>query len=538
MATLSNRPGYSIAAVSKLTGVSCHALRVWERRYGYPEPQRSPSGHRRYNKEQVVVLRKLTKLAQAGHSIGEVIGDYQAGRLEILEDEAERPGRDSIYSLVVDHLFAGELAEADVLIDLEAERASPIELIERVIEPAMVDIGERWFRGEAQIFQERFATAYLFGRLGRMLDLARRVNLEPTRTVIIGAVEGDHHGGGVLMVGLALEVAGWRALVLGVDIPVEELPEGDQPLAARRPGALVRALQEHHEAVRGAVQDRQRAGLRRRPEHRQSPGPGPSPRPDPADGHAPGEHQAAQGGGRDPRAAGPSGRLAGRLTGARKDDPTRLRVASSRARSSPRRGGRPTPAFPDRVRSIRLGGSLGRGDRGVLGRGLGAGITLAGAGAKGAGAYLAGAWGAGITLAGAGAMGAGAYLAGAWGAGITFAGAMGAGAYLAGAWGAGMTFAGAMGAGATLVGACGAGRILVGACGAGMTFAGAWGAGATLVGACGAGITLAGATGAGATLAGAWGAGMTLPGYWADWPTAVRASIKTALVIAMSSLDW
>ena len=41
---LINRPGYSIAAVSKLTGVSCHALRVWERRYGFPVPQRSPRG--------------------------------------------------------------------------------------------------------------------------------------------------------------------------------------------------------------------------------------------------------------------------------------------------------------------------------------------------------------------------------------------------------------------------------------------------------------------------------------------------------------
>src|SRR5262245_673443 len=39
------RPEYTIAAVSKLTGVSCHTLRVWERRYGFPEPHRSASGH-------------------------------------------------------------------------------------------------------------------------------------------------------------------------------------------------------------------------------------------------------------------------------------------------------------------------------------------------------------------------------------------------------------------------------------------------------------------------------------------------------------
>ena len=47
---------YSIAAVSKLTGVSCHALRVWERRYGFPVPHRSASGHRRYSRDQVRLL--------------------------------------------------------------------------------------------------------------------------------------------------------------------------------------------------------------------------------------------------------------------------------------------------------------------------------------------------------------------------------------------------------------------------------------------------------------------------------------------------
>src|SRR4051794_41620854 len=53
---------YSIAAVSKLTGASCHALRVWERRYGFPVPQRSASDHRRYSREQVRALRMITEL--------------------------------------------------------------------------------------------------------------------------------------------------------------------------------------------------------------------------------------------------------------------------------------------------------------------------------------------------------------------------------------------------------------------------------------------------------------------------------------------
>src|SRR5437764_8967391 len=74
---------YSIAAVSKLTGVGCHALRVWERRYGYPRPHRSESNQRRYGAEQVRVLRRIADLVRAGRPVGELMADFKAGRLEI-----------------------------------------------------------------------------------------------------------------------------------------------------------------------------------------------------------------------------------------------------------------------------------------------------------------------------------------------------------------------------------------------------------------------------------------------------------------------
>ena len=68
------RSRYSIAAVSKLTGISCHTLRVWERRYGFPVPERSPSGHRRYTRSQVELLCRLTELNRTRRQpIGELI---------------------------------------------------------------------------------------------------------------------------------------------------------------------------------------------------------------------------------------------------------------------------------------------------------------------------------------------------------------------------------------------------------------------------------------------------------------------------------
>jgi MerR family transcriptional regulator, light-induced transcriptional regulator len=220
------RPEYTISAVSKLTGVSCHALRVWERRYKYPMPYRSRSGHRRYSVEQVYALRQVAGRIREGAAIGDVIADFRAGRLTA-ESAAEKPtevvNRGSTSDLV-DRLLAGDLKAAEVRLQELSHGLGPMELISRVIEPSLVDIGERWFRRECWVCQERCASGFLLRRLECLFVAAQQANPHPypQRSALLGTLQGDRHEGGALILGLLLELAGWRALLLGVDIPVRE----------------------------------------------------------------------------------------------------------------------------------------------------------------------------------------------------------------------------------------------------------------------------------------------------------------------------
>ena len=50
----------TIAAVATRTGVSVATLRAWERRYGFPVPQRLPGGHRRYTEADVDAIERLS----------------------------------------------------------------------------------------------------------------------------------------------------------------------------------------------------------------------------------------------------------------------------------------------------------------------------------------------------------------------------------------------------------------------------------------------------------------------------------------------
>jgi DNA-binding transcriptional MerR regulator len=63
---------YRIGHVARYVGVSTHALRAWERRYGTVDPRRAPGGSRLYDATEIDRLKTLKQLTDHGHSIGEV----------------------------------------------------------------------------------------------------------------------------------------------------------------------------------------------------------------------------------------------------------------------------------------------------------------------------------------------------------------------------------------------------------------------------------------------------------------------------------
>jgi methanogenic corrinoid protein MtbC1 len=222
---------YSIAGVSKLTGVSCHALRVWERRYGFPEPERSPSGHRRYDVRQVRVLRMVSDMVHQGQAIGLLMAKVRAGHLLADEagetdDEAIEAGRaESQAGELLDLLIEGDRAAADAWFDSRAASLGPLDLLAEVVEPAFVEISDRRYRGECETFHEHAAGRFLRYKLDRMLDEARRRanrTAPPKGMVLVGTAQGNPFDGGILMISVVLELAGWQAVDIGVDLPVDE----------------------------------------------------------------------------------------------------------------------------------------------------------------------------------------------------------------------------------------------------------------------------------------------------------------------------
>jgi len=59
----------AIKDLADQTGLAPGTIRMWEQRYGFPRPRRTPSGHRRYSPLDVATLRRAIELRERGLSV-------------------------------------------------------------------------------------------------------------------------------------------------------------------------------------------------------------------------------------------------------------------------------------------------------------------------------------------------------------------------------------------------------------------------------------------------------------------------------------
>src|SRR4051795_4348149 len=107
--------------------VSPNTLRAWERRFGYPKPQRSPGKHRLYTHGEVAALRDAL---QEGLSISSAVS---RAREAVSADE----------NILVGALGSFELDRADAAMEAALALRSVERSIEEVLLPSVNEIGER-----------------------------------------------------------------------------------------------------------------------------------------------------------------------------------------------------------------------------------------------------------------------------------------------------------------------------------------------------------------------------------------------------------
>lgn len=230
-------PTYPLGVVARLTGLSPHVLRAWERRYGAVKPVRSAGGTRRYRESDVQRLQLLRAAVSAGHSIGEVATASEAEltrRLE-LRPQAPAPALDPILA-AIERL---DLADSERLLGVQLAALGPGEFVRSVAAPLLREVGDRWESGKLCIAAEHLASSTLRSLLGTALR--PRASALQASPILFTTLPGDQHDLGSVMAAVTASEAGSFPVFVGGNLPVNEIVE-----AAESVGACAIALGASH----------------------------------------------------------------------------------------------------------------------------------------------------------------------------------------------------------------------------------------------------------------------------------------------------
>jgi DNA-binding transcriptional MerR regulator len=261
VATIREEPLLNLKAVVQQTGLKPDTLRAWERRYGVPNPERSSGGHRLYSQQDVDLIGWLMARQKEGLTISRAVQLWEQLQTEERDPlrtlaPLARPGAPArraqsaggTVSQTRQHWINACLAydeqRAEQVLNLAFTLYAPETVAIEVLQQAVAEIGEGWYRGDVTVQQEHFCSSLAVRRLEALI-LTTPPPTRPGR-ILVAAPPEEHHFIGLLLLTFLLRRRGWDVVYLGADVPLEQL---ESTVAAIQPQLVVMAAQRLHSAA-------------------------------------------------------------------------------------------------------------------------------------------------------------------------------------------------------------------------------------------------------------------------------------------------
>jgi DNA-binding transcriptional MerR regulator len=169
------RPAFNLKVVVQETGLKPDTLRVWERRYGLPQPQRSAGRHRLYSQQDIDTLKWLVARQNEGLSISRAVALWRQLEAEGQKPLEQEPQTAPVFKPALAPTVGQtliELREAWIAACMAFDEQMAAHMLTQafalyppevtcteLLLPALADIGAGWFQGHYTVQQEHFASA-------------------------------------------------------------------------------------------------------------------------------------------------------------------------------------------------------------------------------------------------------------------------------------------------------------------------------------------------------------------------------------------
>lgn len=220
---------FNIAAVERDTGLSKDVLRVWERRYGFPAPERDANGERLYPAAQVERLRLIKRLMDQGHRPGKLLAMPDED-LPMLAPRTQPPTRTSEETANVAELesLIGQIKQHDAggyvnALQQRLARHGLQHFVQDIVAPLTQRIGEDWQDGRIEVYEEHLFTELTKRLLRQAIAALPRGSNSPR--ILLTSVPAEQHILGLLMVEAVLALEGAECIPLGTQMPILDIAQ-------------------------------------------------------------------------------------------------------------------------------------------------------------------------------------------------------------------------------------------------------------------------------------------------------------------------
>ena len=218
---------YKIDHVARITGLSKHVIRSWERRFHLLKPERGDNRYRMYSQQDVDLLIYIKKQLEEGFAIGELANLGRGNLIERMNNqtaitsEVEVTPLDRINKILISSLipfdkekFIRALNEGTSLLPFD-------EVFYKIFVPLQKKVGDMWHEGEIGVGQEHFVSNQVRQRILSLLNQLPVSKQGPK--VVISCLPEDYHEMGAWMAAYHCSINGCQVLYLGANMPIKEL---------------------------------------------------------------------------------------------------------------------------------------------------------------------------------------------------------------------------------------------------------------------------------------------------------------------------
>lgn len=166
---------YSISDLERLTGISVHNIRVWERRYNALQPSRSVGNTRYYDDSQLKRLLNIAGLYFSGHKISKACAMSKEETESFLQQEINATvSSENQYEYFIARIISRALSyeeyEVSQLITKSLERHGILNTYKFVMYPLLVRVGLMWRQDSLCPSQEHFLSSVFRQKLYTAID--------------------------------------------------------------------------------------------------------------------------------------------------------------------------------------------------------------------------------------------------------------------------------------------------------------------------------------------------------------------------------